>query len=166
MWVPPGQWEDAYSGTIVSGPKLLDRSEVPLSETVLYHRRPSLAVTARRIGRNAATTELRDLVIEAYPSSSLTRGAVVGTTAPVITTARELLSDGRSSSLDPHGWSDELLTMSEHASGSELALLHCGGEQRLLSLSIVEATAAVPARPPPHIALPPPTARHLCYRAD
>ena len=135
VWIPPGEWEDAYSGATVTGPKIMSRTAVPLAETVLYHKRPALAVTAWKIGRNAATTDVSDLVIEGFPSSAQAFGA------ESVTTTRELLAAGSGGAV---------LTMTEHAPGSDLAVSHCGGGsaslQRLLTVVINESADASASR--------------------
>jgi hypothetical protein len=143
--VPPGAWEDAYSGKTVQGPQLITRSAVPLTETILYHRRPSLAVTARKkaSGQNAATTDItNDLIIEAFPSTSLPAATAQGETvvgAGAVLTRREVLSGSAATAL---------LEMVEHPAGSDAALAHCAsdspategaGEQpRLITLTVCD----------------------------
>ena len=126
VWIPPGEWEDAYSGATVTGPKVLSRAAVPLEQTVLYHRRPSIAVTARRKGRNAATTDVDDLVVEAFPSS--------GASGTQRTTRELWSSDGRVGAT---------VELEEHAAGSAAAAAHCEGRDvdqaasmRLLTLRV------------------------------
>lgn len=141
--MPPGAWEDAYSGKTVQGPQLLTRSAVPLTETILYHRRPSLAVTARKqsSGQNAATTDItNDLIIEAFPSTSLPAAeGEMAAGAGAVLTRREVLSGSAATAL---------LEMVEHPAGSDAALAHCasdspapeptegaGEQQRLITLT-------------------------------
>jgi hypothetical protein len=74
VWIPPStSWEDAFTGEVVSGAATtgttLLRKEVPLAQTILYHKRPSMIVTARRPARNAARTDLSSLVLEVFASS-------------------------------------------------------------------------------------------------
>merc|ERR1712232_1225965 len=37
VWIPPGEWTDAFSGATVKGPKMLTRVDTPVDELPLYH---------------------------------------------------------------------------------------------------------------------------------
>lgn len=101
-------------------------------------------MTARTIGRNAATTALDDLIIEAYPSSPTGAATAEADDANTVVTRRELLG--------ADGGHDVVLEMVEHAPGSEAALSHCGGgvgsaiQHRLVTLTINESAEAAAAR--------------------
>eukprot|EP01051_Picozoa_sp_SAG22_P014903 SAG22_NODE_1873_length_3393_cov_2.088342_1_plen_297_part_00 len=137
-------WEDAFSGEVVSGGasgKTVQRSEVPLAHTVLYHRRPSLAVTARYPARNAATTDLSALVIEAFTSGG-DAATTLATTTTTTTTTRELHlpSSGADNEAPIH------LELTEHAAAVSAAVddegsgcTRAGG--RRLSVRIVDPAA-------------------------
>lgn len=45
MWVPPGQWEDVWTGNIVTGPKTMDVKS-PLWHTPMYVRRSGIVLLA------------------------------------------------------------------------------------------------------------------------
>eukprot|EP01052_Picozoa_sp_SAG31_P006119 SAG31_NODE_278_length_18608_cov_10.304284_11_plen_452_part_00 len=124
VWIPPGDWQDAYSGTIVTGPKVISRVAVPLEQTVLYHKRPSLAVTAHKktAGQNAATTDLTDLIVEAYPSFRVARSST-----GVVVSKRHLIDASAQHAM---------LKMTEHEPNSEPAITYCGGFSRLIAVDI------------------------------
>lgn len=136
VWVPPGHWEDAFSGEIVQGPQVLTRSSVPLTETIVYHRRPSVAVTAQKKfpGQNAATTDFSTLVVEAFASPGVVSGSVA-------VTRREVLLPEEA----PGGLQTNYIAvdMIEHSAESATSLARCANasqaratQQRLMTVTI------------------------------
>ena len=45
VWVPPGEWTDAFSGQTVAGPTTLKLTNVSLDTMPLYHRHGGIVVT-------------------------------------------------------------------------------------------------------------------------
>eukprot|EP00039_Didymoeca_costata_P001322 m.51572 g.51572 ORF g.51572 m.51572 type:complete len:1018 (+) comp10741_c0_seq1:186-3239(+) len=45
VWVPPGEWVDAFSGSTITGPTELHLQDVPVAQMPLYHRKGGLIVT-------------------------------------------------------------------------------------------------------------------------
>jgi hypothetical protein len=116
---------------------------VPLAHTILYHRRPSLLVTARHRARNAATTNLSALVVEAYTSSSSSSRRSQLHRRGSVTTSRELYVAGPENGAAPLRLQ---LTLTEHPATSATAQVVCGGgsggtalpsaDRRLLSVHV------------------------------
>lgn len=66
VWIPPGQWEDAWNGEVVSGPRLLSVHS-PQEQLPLYHRRPGLLLTADGSALNVKSQDRAHLIVEAFP---------------------------------------------------------------------------------------------------
>lgn len=66
VWIPPGQWEDAWSGEVLSGPRSISVQSPPES-IPLYHRRPGLLLTADSWARNVQSQDRGHLIVEAFP---------------------------------------------------------------------------------------------------
>jgi hypothetical protein len=89
VWVPPGSWEDAWSGKIITGPQRITVT-APVEQIPMYYRRGSLLITAAP----APTTAEQDwshLFIEAFPGEpqkdvieSLFYDARTGVVGPVV----------------------------------------------------------------------------------
>ena len=47
VWVPPGEWSDAWSGKVLTGPITVLRSAVPVNQSLVFHRHGGVVVTAR-----------------------------------------------------------------------------------------------------------------------
>ena len=65
VWIPPGQWQDAWSGAVLAGPALVASSQ-PLARVPMWHRRGGMVVTAPV----AQTVEAQDwsrLTLEVFP---------------------------------------------------------------------------------------------------
>ena len=72
VWIPPGEWEDAWSGSSVKGPKTIVVKQVPFSQIPMWHARGSFVVMAHgppvlRIAEQDWST----LAVEAFPASHL-----------------------------------------------------------------------------------------------
>lgn len=70
VWIPPGEWQDAWDGSILTGPKTVLTTQ-PYERMPLWYRRDGgiLAMT----DKDALTVETQDwstLVLELFPSSS------------------------------------------------------------------------------------------------
>ena len=85
VWIPPGEWHDAYNGSVVRGPANLSTTQ-PFERIPLFHRAGSLVVLAD--DRTATRVEAQDwttLILEAFPAmavdgvptSQITRRTVV-----------------------------------------------------------------------------------------
>lgn len=67
VWVPPGQWQDAWTGETVTGPQTITVSQ-PYERVPLWHREGGLIVMAKpalRVDRQ----DWSQLLLEAFPSS-------------------------------------------------------------------------------------------------
>jgi hypothetical protein len=68
VWVPPGQWQDAWSGKIVTGPITL-ANEQPFNRIPMYHRRGAIVVTTSQPGLRVEQQDWSVLTLEAFPQS-------------------------------------------------------------------------------------------------
>lgn len=68
LWVPPGQWEDVFSGELLEGPRTVEIA-VPIWKLPIYVRRGGLVLTAPQeqwTGQNPWDP----VIVDAYPASS------------------------------------------------------------------------------------------------
>ena len=65
VWVPPGKWEDAWSGEVIAGPVNVSVHSTE-DRIPLYHRRPGLLLTADATARNVQSQDRRYLIVEAF----------------------------------------------------------------------------------------------------
>lgn len=67
VWIPPGQWTDAWTGEVATGPQIMI-SHQPISRVPMFHRHGGLVVTAPP----ALSVDLQDwttLILEVWPFS-------------------------------------------------------------------------------------------------
>ena len=69
VWVPPGEWTDAFGGDTATGPKVITTGNVSLDANNIYHRRGRVVVTALP-SRNAAKADFGTLVLQCWPNSA------------------------------------------------------------------------------------------------
>lgn len=72
VWFPPGGWEDAFTGKIYTGPKVLQVSK-SVEQMPLFHRQGGLLVTAAGGARTVSTQNWSSLVLEAFPAPGCSR---------------------------------------------------------------------------------------------
>eukprot|EP00929_Paragymnodinium_shiwhaense_P095026 TRINITY_DN55986_c0_g1_i1.p1 TRINITY_DN55986_c0_g1~~TRINITY_DN55986_c0_g1_i1.p1 ORF type:complete len:844 (-),score=64.29 TRINITY_DN55986_c0_g1_i1:10-2508(-) len=65
IWIPPGHWQDAWSGRTVVGPLTVNVSS-SLEQMPIYHRRPSILVCASSAALNVRAQDWRQLVLEVF----------------------------------------------------------------------------------------------------
>ena len=70
VWVPPGEWTDAFDGSTVTGPKTITRKGVALDEMPLYHKRGALVVTSDRATSIQGIDWRSGLVLQCWPNSA------------------------------------------------------------------------------------------------
>ena len=96
VWIPPGDWEDAWDGGSVTGPRTLhvtkDWDQIPM-----WHRRGGLVVTTDSKALRIAAQDWARLTVDAWPhaqggvASSVSRDVYAGGTRMAV----GLRSDGR-----------------------------------------------------------------------
>lgn len=65
VWIPPGQWEDLWTGRVVDGPKAV-RVSSPLWHTPMYVRRSGMVVTAPQV-LNTQDLKGDRFIVDAFP---------------------------------------------------------------------------------------------------
>lgn len=66
VWIPPGQWQDAWSGAVVAGPQTLTTAQ-PYERIPLWHRRGGLVVMAAP-GLRVDQQDWSTLTLQAFPA--------------------------------------------------------------------------------------------------
>lgn len=69
VWVPPGDWEDAWDGTLVTGPKSIEVSQ-PYERLPMWHRRGGLLVLTPEPTAPIDDQDWSTLVLEAFPAAT------------------------------------------------------------------------------------------------
>lgn len=65
IWIPPGSWEDAWTGKVINGPKRITVT-MPVEQIPMFYRRASVIVTAAPT-QTTAEQDWSHLFIEAFP---------------------------------------------------------------------------------------------------
>lgn len=71
VWIPPGQWQDGWTGATETGPKLISVTAVESPGTYeipMWHRRGSFLVAVAAGSQRIAEQDWNELVVEAFPS--------------------------------------------------------------------------------------------------
>ena len=77
VWIPPGEWIDAWNGSIVAGPGW--RSvEQPVHRIPMWHRRGGLVVTVPEPGTRVELQDWSTLILEAFPTAPCSGSNYVG----------------------------------------------------------------------------------------
>eukprot|EP00658_Telonema_sp_P-2_P078815 TRINITY_DN7474_c0_g1_i8.p1 TRINITY_DN7474_c0_g1~~TRINITY_DN7474_c0_g1_i8.p1 ORF type:complete len:377 (-),score=88.33 TRINITY_DN7474_c0_g1_i8:95-1225(-) len=72
VWIPPGDWQDGWDGSVVTGPVWLTASQ-PYERIPLWHRRnSSLVVTTSNPGLRVQDQDWSELTLEVFPANSTT----------------------------------------------------------------------------------------------
>jgi len=69
VWVPPGNWENAWTGAIVTGPQLISTTS-PLEQIPLFYRRGSLLVSSQP-AQTVSDQSWDRLFVEAFPEPGI-----------------------------------------------------------------------------------------------
>lgn len=88
VWVPPGQWQDGWSGAVVTGPKNIQVKDCPLDQIPMWHRKGSVLVTTAP-GGSTSEQDWDALSAEVFPF------ALKRTLKPGATLARDAASKQR-----------------------------------------------------------------------
>ena len=65
VWIPPGQWQDAWDGSTVTGPKNMTVSQ-PYERIPMWHRVGGLVVTTESTARRVDSQDWSSLTLEAF----------------------------------------------------------------------------------------------------
>jgi len=68
VWIPPGQWQDAWDGSMVTGPQTISTSQ-PYERIPLWHRKGGLVITAPPALR-VDQQDWSQLVLHAFPEAT------------------------------------------------------------------------------------------------
>jgi len=69
VWIPPGDWQDAWDGSIVTGPRTINVTK-PFSQIPLWHRRGGVMITTDSKALRISEQDWRELTVHAFPSES------------------------------------------------------------------------------------------------
>jgi len=69
VWIPPGDWQEAWDGSIVTGPKTISVSK-PYENIPMWHRRGSFLITVDSPARRVEEQDWSILTLEAFPDLS------------------------------------------------------------------------------------------------
>ena len=70
VWIPPGTWQDAWSGDTVSGPTNISVSQ-PYERVPLYHRQGGLMVLVSEPSLRVHRQDWSELTLEAFPAADV-----------------------------------------------------------------------------------------------
>ena len=68
VWVPPGQWQDAWDGSLVTGPQTMTVTQ-PYERQPMWHRRGGLLVTVDDPGTRVEQQDWSHLTVQAFPAT-------------------------------------------------------------------------------------------------
>lgn len=71
VWIPPGSWQDAWDGSIVTGPKTISVSQ-PYEQIPMWHRRGTFLVTVDSPARRVEEQDWSVLTLEVFPDLTST----------------------------------------------------------------------------------------------
>lgn len=80
VWIPPGQWQDAWSGAVVTGPKNMTVTQ-PYERLPMWHRAGGMVVAAVDGGLRVDLQDWSTLVVECFVPPSTTP---IGTTSRTV----------------------------------------------------------------------------------
>lgn len=70
VWVPPGDWEDAWDGSVVTGPKTITTKQ-PYERQPMWHRKGGLLIVADKSGTRVEEQDWSSLTLEAFPAAAV-----------------------------------------------------------------------------------------------
>lgn len=119
VWLPPGEWHDAFTGELLKGDRNITLTGLPLNRMPLFHRGGGMVLTSA--GRDAG--QWQEIGLEVWP----TRTAFQGSVAKVWPSVSRVLyaTDEADLAGDLQPW---VVTKTEFGSGFEL-LFSVGGFQ-------------------------------------
>ena len=70
VWIPPGSWQDAWSGSIVTGPRTIETSQ-PFEKQPMYHKmNGGLTIITDTPGLRVEDGDWSSLTLEAFPAQT------------------------------------------------------------------------------------------------
>jgi alpha-glucosidase (family GH31 glycosyl hydrolase) len=69
VWIPPGSWQDAWSGAVQTGPQTITVSQ-PYEQIPMWHRRGTFTITVDSPARRVEDQDWSILTLETYPDFS------------------------------------------------------------------------------------------------
>ena len=142
VWLPPGDWQDAWTGATITGPKTLEITPTESEgkyNLPMWHKRGSLLVTVHEGQQRINSQDWSELTIEAFPADSATEtreifeqeGSAHGNNASTVvelTTDASKLHVGVSASAVARSWLVRLhLRPGERLALSDESLARMGG---------------------------------------
>jgi len=123
VWVPPGQWQDGWTGATVSGPALVEVKDCPLDQIPMWHKKGSLLLTTEP---ESSTSEQSwdELTVNVFPFKLL---ATVKQELLPLRSASAVLYDTKASHEAPPATT---LQLEQHGT-SGMATLTIGATNRL-----------------------------------
>ena len=93
MWLPPGQWHDAFTGKVYGGGRNISVSGVGVSTMPLFHRAGGVVITAANPGDTITEIDWDRLVLHVWPTRHVFGGsdpraaaaAIAHVTRPMVT---------------------------------------------------------------------------------
>ena len=68
VWIPPGQWHDAWNGSVVTGPKSI-RVTQPYHQQPMWHRAGGMVVLCDKPGLRVSEQDWSNLTLEIFPAA-------------------------------------------------------------------------------------------------
>ena len=136
VWIPPGEWQEAWGGESVVGPRTINVTK-PWSQIPMWHRVGALVITTDSKARRIAEQNWQRLTIHAWPAttaSNASRDLYFDDSHMSVT----LRSDGRGG-IRVHGTAGP-------TARAWLLRLHLAQHQRLSGAIVDGATPVSPAR--------------------
>jgi len=95
VWIPPGEWQDVWDGSIIKGPKIITATQ-PYERQPMWHRMDGgLLVMAEKAATRVEDQDWSSLVLEAFPAKQASRTQQsVHERSTGARTGIELVSDG------------------------------------------------------------------------
>ena len=146
VWIPPGDWQDAWDGSTVTGPKMVMATQ-PYEKMPMWHRKAGgLTVMTDMPGLRIADGDWSTLILEAFPAATAMetqrRVYTIGTAAR---TDLQMRSDGQG------GVSFDISSSTDGATRAWIARLHLDVGQRVITATVdgkaLEAEALVHLQP-------------------
>ena len=137
VWIPPGEWEEAWSGTAVVGPRAITVTK-PWDQIPMWHRVGALVVTTDSKALRIGAQDWGQLTIHAWPGGAAANASRDLFFADDSSTSVALNSDG-------HG-RVEVRGTPDAAARRWLLRLHLAKHARLAGATVDGATLVSPAR--------------------
>jgi len=140
VWIPPGNWQDAWDGSTQTGPKTITVSK-PFEQIPMWHRLGGFLITVDSPARRVENQDWSILTLEVFPdltTETYTEKSVFSleTAARTDLSMRNVPKDGE----NPGGFVDFQISESEDgASRGWLVRLHLRPDQSCVS-AIVDGT--------------------------